>query len=101
MTTPQSIQSIFKDAKVGDEVRIQGWVRTRRDSKAGISFIQVHDGSCFAPIQVVASSDLENYEQEINVSQLDRPLISSACLLSPKVKGRALRSKLPKLSRSD
>ena len=65
MTTPQSIQSIFKDAKVGDEVRIQGWVRTRRDSKAGISFIQVHDGSCFAPIQVVASSDLENYEQEI------------------------------------
>ena len=65
MTTPQSIQSIFKDAKVGDEVRIQGWVRTRRDSKAGISFIQVHDGSCFDPIQVVASSDLENYELEI------------------------------------
>ena len=40
---------------VGEAIRVQGWVRTRRDSKAGISFIQVHDGSCFAPIQVVAS----------------------------------------------
>jgi asparaginyl-tRNA synthetase len=35
----------------GTSVLVQGWIRTRRDSKAGISFLNVHDGSCFAPIQ--------------------------------------------------
>jgi asparaginyl-tRNA synthetase len=50
---------------LGSEVTIKGWVRTRRDSKAGFSFINVHDGSCFDPIQVVAPGDLGNYESEI------------------------------------
>lgn len=52
-------------AKVGDTVTIQGWVRTRRDSKAGLSFVHVHDGSCFDPLQVVAPNTLDNYESEI------------------------------------
>jgi asparaginyl-tRNA synthetase len=50
---------------VGETVTVQGWVRTRRDSKAGLSFINVSDGSCFAPIQVVAPAILSNYETEI------------------------------------
>ena len=49
----------------GDRVTVRGWVRTRRDSKAGLSFVHVHDGSCFAPLQVVAQSTLPNYEDEI------------------------------------
>jgi asparaginyl-tRNA synthetase len=49
----------------GSEVTVRGWVRTRRDSKAGLSFIHVSDGSCFAPIQVVAPDTLSNYESEI------------------------------------
>jgi asparaginyl-tRNA synthetase len=49
----------------GAQVTVQGWVRTRRDSKAGLSFVQVHDGSSFAPLQVVAQSTLSNYEDEI------------------------------------
>ncbi|HLM67076.1 MAG TPA: asparagine--tRNA ligase, partial [Longimicrobium sp.] len=49
----------------GEAVTIKGWVRTRRDSKAGLSFINLHDGSGFAPIQVVAQRDLPNYENEI------------------------------------
>ena len=50
-----------------NDVRIKGWVRTRRDSKAdgGLSFIQVSDGSCFKPIQVVARKDLANYATDI------------------------------------
>ncbi|MEO1008819.1 MAG: asparagine--tRNA ligase [Planctomycetota bacterium] len=52
-------------ADVGERVTLEGWVRTRRDSKAGLSFIQLHDGSCFDPIQVVAKNDLANYEAEI------------------------------------
>ena len=44
---------------------MSGWVRTRRDSKAGFSFINVHDGSCFDAIQVVAPAELENYASEV------------------------------------
>ncbi len=50
---------------VGETVTIQGWVRTRRDSKAGLSFVQVSDGSCFHPIQAVCEATLPNYESEV------------------------------------
>ena len=46
-------------------VTVKGWVRTRRDSKAGISFVNVSDGSCFHPVQVVAPSTLPNYTDEV------------------------------------
>jgi asparaginyl-tRNA synthetase len=46
-------------------VTIKGWVRTRRDSKAGISFVQLSDGSSFHPLQVVAPSTLSNYADEV------------------------------------
>ncbi|MWP50091.1 MULTISPECIES: asparagine--tRNA ligase [unclassified Gilliamella] len=50
---------------VGSTISVQGWVRTRRDSKAGISFLTVYDGSCFDPIQAVIEKDLPNYEQDV------------------------------------
>jgi len=64
---PQSIATLLQTATemIGRKVRIQGWVRTRRDSKAGLSFIQLSDGSCFATMQVVAPSDLPNYESDV------------------------------------
>ena len=46
-------------------VTVKGWVRTRRDSKAGISFVHVSDGSCFHPLQVVAPNTLPNYADEV------------------------------------
>jgi asparaginyl-tRNA synthetase len=46
-------------------VTVKGWVRTRRDSKAGISFVNVSDGSCFNPVQVVAPNTLANYAGDI------------------------------------
>jgi len=46
-------------------VTVRGWVRTRRDSKAGISFVNVSDGSSFHPVQVVAPSALPNYADEV------------------------------------
>ncbi len=49
----------------GSEVLVQGWVRTRRDSKAGVSFVNVSDGSCFDGVQVVADDKLENYASEV------------------------------------
>ena len=50
---------------VGSRVTVRGWVRTRRDSKAGLSFVHVHDGTCFDPIQVVAPAQLSNYQSEV------------------------------------
>ena len=46
-------------------VTVKGWVRTRRDSKAGISFVHLSDGSAFHPVQVVAPNTLPNYADEI------------------------------------
>src|SRR3984893_15056900 len=46
-------------------VTVKGWVRTRRDSKAGISFVHLSDGSSFHPVQVVAPNTLANYEGEV------------------------------------
>jgi asparaginyl-tRNA synthetase len=46
-------------------VTVKGWVRTRRDSRAGISFIHVSDGSCFHPVQVVAPDTLANYANDV------------------------------------
>jgi asparaginyl-tRNA synthetase len=64
--TKWSIKEILAGSlDVGTTVKIEGWLRTRRDSKAGISFLLVHDGSCFDPIQVVAESSLPNYQSEI------------------------------------
>ncbi len=50
---------------VGSRVTIEGWVRTRRDSKAGLSFLAIHDGSCFDPLQVVAPAELANYQTDV------------------------------------
>ncbi len=50
---------------VDSEVTVRGWVRTRRDSKAGFSFLAVYDGSCFDPVQAVINNSLPNYNQEV------------------------------------
>jgi asparaginyl-tRNA synthetase len=61
-----SVRELFAGTvPVGSEVTLKGWVRTRRDSKHGFSFINLHDGSCFDAIQVVADKSLPNYEEEI------------------------------------
>ncbi|MGE0871269.1 MAG: asparagine--tRNA ligase [Kofleriaceae bacterium] len=50
---------------VGSRVTVEGWIRTRRDSKAGLSFLAIHDGSCFDALQVVAPQELANYQTDV------------------------------------
>ncbi|MSR53229.1 MAG: asparagine--tRNA ligase, partial [Gemmataceae bacterium] len=50
---------------VGRQVRLHGWVRTRRDSKGGFSFIELNDGSCQGNVQIVAPGELVNYESVV------------------------------------
>ena len=61
-----SVRAILAGEAPADQpVRVKGWVRTRRDSRAGISFVHLSDGSSFHPLQVVAPNTLPNYQDEV------------------------------------
>jgi asparaginyl-tRNA synthetase len=75
---------------VSSEVTVQGWIRTRRDSKAGLSFLDVHDGSCFSGIQVVAPADLANYESEVRHLTTGCSVICRGTLVESRGKGQNL-----------
>src|SRR5258707_6862898 len=60
-----SVSAARQVEAVGKQVRLQGWVRTRRDSKGGFSFIELNDGSCQGNVQIVAPAALANYESEV------------------------------------
>lgn len=47
---------------IGKNVLLKGWVRTRRDSKGGFSFVELNDGSCLGNVQIIAANSLDNYE---------------------------------------
>jgi len=75
---------------VGSPVTVQAWVRTRRDSKAGVSFIQVHDGSCFATLQIVAPAELTNYEHEVKHVNAGCAIRVRGTLVASQGKGQAV-----------
>ena len=76
---------------VGSAVVVKGWVRSRRDSKAGggLSFLTVHDGSCFDAIQVVARTGLANFETEVVRLTTGCSVVVSGTLAESKGKGQA------------
>ncbi|MGD9041137.1 MAG: OB-fold nucleic acid binding domain-containing protein, partial [Desulfobacteraceae bacterium] len=59
------IAQVLASENIGEKITVMGWVRTRRDSKGGFSFIEVNDGSSFSGIQIIADQKLPNYESEI------------------------------------
>lgn len=59
------IKHVLTSDAFGEPVRVAGWVRTRRDSKGGFSFLEINDGSSFAGIQIVVPGELGNYETEV------------------------------------
>jgi asparaginyl-tRNA synthetase len=59
------VKEALTEKLIGEKVIVSGWVRTRRDSKAGFSFLEVNDGSTIYNIQVLANADLPNYQSEI------------------------------------
>ena len=60
-----SVAVARKESSIGRQALLQGWVRTRRDSKAAFSFLELNDGSCMANIQIFCDGDLPNYQAEI------------------------------------
>src|SRR5947207_13405398 len=73
----------------GEQVTVKGWVRTRRDSKGGFSFLAINDGSCFDSIQVVAPSTLPNYANEILHVTTGCSTIITGMLVKSQGKGQA------------
>src|SRR5690242_16563305 len=69
-------------------VTIKGWVRTRRDSKAGISFVHVSDGSAFHPVQIVAPNTLPNYESEVLKLTAGRAVEATGMIVPSPAKGQ-------------
>ena len=70
-----SVKESRLETSIGKSGMLQGWVRTRRDSKAGFSFLEINDGSSQGNIQIIAPAELENYESEIKT-------LSAGCSIS-------------------
>jgi asparaginyl-tRNA synthetase len=60
-----SVAQARKAESAGKSARVQGWVRTRRDSKGGFSFLELNDGSSFGNLQVIADKKLPNYDSDV------------------------------------
>ncbi len=85
-----SVQQALSGAIVpGSEVTVRGWVRTRRDSKAGLSFVNVSDGTCFNPIQVVAPATLANYDSEVKHLTASCAVIATGTLAASQGQGQS------------
>lgn len=77
------------DIAVGTTVAVKGWVRSRRDSKAGISFLAVYDGSGFDPIQFVVPQELENYATDVLKITAGCSVVATGTLAESEGKGQA------------
>ncbi|MCC4831963.1 asparagine--tRNA ligase [Shewanella sp. 1_MG-2023] len=93
-----SVASVFKgDFAIGSQVTVRGWVRSRRDSKAGISFLAVYDGSCFDPIQGVVPNNLDNYTEEVLKLTAGCSVIMTGEVVESPGKGQAFEMQVTKV----
>ena len=74
---------------VGKHVRLRGWVRTRRDSKGGFSFVELNDGSCQGNVQVVAPGELPNYEAVVKHLHTGASVVVEGEVKASPAKGQA------------
>ena len=75
---------------VGSQVTVKGWLRSKRDSKAGISFLAVHDGSAFDAIQAVVPDTLDNYQSQVLHLSTGCAVIVSGELVQSQGKGQSV-----------
>jgi asparaginyl-tRNA synthetase len=84
-----SVAEARRSEAVGRQVRLAGWLRTRRDSKGGFSFLELNDGSSLGNIQVVAEATLPNYESQIKHASAGSSLVVEGEVRSSLGKGQA------------
>ncbi|MEE2915376.1 MAG: asparagine--tRNA ligase [Pseudomonadota bacterium] len=81
------------DVALKSEVTVTGWVRSKRDSKSGISFLDINDGSSFDGVQVIVPSDLANYESEVLKISTGCAVMITGILVESEGKGQKVEIK--------
>jgi asparaginyl-tRNA synthetase len=84
-----SVALARKPESVGRQVKLQGWVRTRRDSKGGFSFIELNDGSSLGNVQIIADHSLPNYESEVSKLSVGSSVTVTGLVKQSPAKGQA------------
>ena len=59
------VSRVLSDGQPGESIELCGWVRTRRDSKDGFSFVELNDGSCMANVQLIIDNTVPGYTDTI------------------------------------
>src|SRR6476469_65689 len=87
MSGPTSVKTALASEAPIAGIQVQGWVRTRRDSK-DFSFIELNDGSCLRSLQVIAKNALANYA-DVQRLQTGASISVSGDLVASQGKGQA------------
>ena len=82
------VVDLLASEDVGAKHTVAGWVRTRRDSKGGFSFIEINDGSSLRGLQLVANKELPNYEADVLRLQTGCAVRATGTLVSSQGKGQ-------------
>ncbi len=94
MTSPSNspwlqVAKALSGEHIDMDIEVRGWVRTRRDSKGGFSFIEVNDGSCFGNLQIIADASLPNYSTEISSLSVGSSIVARGKLKASQGQGQA------------
>src|SRR5881628_774183 len=84
-----SVAAARQAEAAGRQVLLQGWIRTRRDSKGGFSFLELNDGSCMGNVQILAEAALPNYESEVKKLGTGASVTVTGTLRKSPAKGQA------------
>lgn len=91
MNDHTSIAAVLRGAvELGARVRVKGWLRSKRDSRAGISFLAIHDGSSFDALQAVVPDTLDNYSAEVLQLSTGCAVIVDGELVASQGKGQSV-----------
>jgi asparaginyl-tRNA synthetase len=82
------VRDALDAATVGQEVRIQGWVRTKRTSKAGVTFLEMNDGSSLRNLQVVVPDDLPGYAENVEPANTGASVVVSGMVVQSPAEGQ-------------
>ncbi len=87
------IKHVLERDDFGSTVTVAGWVRTRRDSKGGFSFIELTDGSIITGLQVIADNELPNYESAVLRLSIGSAVRITGTLTESPAKGQRIEIK--------
>jgi len=89
VTLQQSrVVDLLASEDLGAKHTVAGWVRTRRDSKGGFSFIEINDGSSLRGLQLVADQELPNYDADVLRLQTGCAIRATGTLVASQGKGQ-------------